>query len=290
MILIGFVLLFACHGVESDSILGRDLAAADSRFAPVPDDLRLGYAPAPGLRRTLGAAELKRIAGRFDISGEFTNICFEYPMRDLTSQEILQSLLTGLNTERAEIEIAEFSRYPAPKGEVVFPRNMLSRPSPVRPGEPVLWRGYVKYAGDRHFTVWARVRIQVPEARVIALENLDAARPVRAEQLRVEVVNGFPSPQPLASSVEQVAGRMLRRAVRSGAAVSLDAVDAAAQDVNRGDKVEVRADSGQAHLTFEARAESSGAVGDAVKIRNAKSGKIFPARVVAKGKVAVVSE
>ncbi|MCU1258085.1 MAG: hypothetical protein JWO80_970 [Bryobacterales bacterium] len=292
--LLGFVLLLVCHGVEGDAILGRDLAAADPQFSGVPRDARLGYAPMPGSRRTLSAAELKRLAAGFGVSGDFHDLCFEYPTRQLQSGEILEALRDGLKVDGADIQVTEFSLYAAPKGDIVFPLSGLSRPSPLRADEPVIWRGYVKYAGGRKFSIWAKVRLHVTEMRVVATEDLAAvANPVAASQLRVETVTGFPSLQPFASTVQQVAGHRLRRAVRQGAPVSIEAVEAAGGDgeraVNRGESVEVEVDAGPAHLKFEGRAESGGVLGEIVTIRNAKSGRTFAARVVGKGKVEVVT-
>ena len=291
--LLGFVLLLVCHGVEGDALLGRDLAAADPQFAGVPGDARLGYAPMPGSRRTLSAAELKRLGAGYGVNGEFHDLCFEYPTRQLQSGEILEALRDGLKVDGSDIQVTEFSLYAAPKGDIVFPLSGLSRPSPLRADEPVIWRGYVKYAGGRKFSIWAKVRLRVTETRVVATEDLAAvALPVAASQLRVETVTGFPSLQPFASTVAQIAGHRLRRAVRQGAPVSLDAVDAGSDGeraVNRGEAVEVEVDAGPAHLKFEGRAESGGVMGEIVTIRNAKSGKTFAARVVGKGKVEVVT-
>ncbi len=48
--------------------------------------------------------------------------------------------------------------------------------------------------------------------------------------------------------------------------------------------------SGRAHLKFEARAESSGAIGETIAVRNPTSSKRFQARIAAKGKVWVDAE
>jgi flagella basal body P-ring formation protein FlgA len=290
MMLFGFLLLAACHGVEGDAILGRDLAAADAQFAGVPEEARIGYAPMPGTQRTLSAMDLKRVAGQFGIAGEFHDVCFEYPTGRLETVEIVGAMRDSLKAERAEIEIAEFSLYPAPKGAVVFPLSGLGRPSLAHLAEPVIWRGYVEYANRRRFAVWAKVRIAVDGTRVVAAEDIPAARAVQGSQLRVERWHGFPAFQAVASTVDQVAGHTLRRPVRKDAAVPLDAVESAAsREVNRGEAVEVDVDAGLAHLKFEGRAESGGALGETITVRNAKSGKTFTARVTGKGKVEVMT-
>ncbi len=63
-----------------------------------------------------------------------------------------------------------------------------------------------------------------------------------------------------------------------------------AKDVRQGDIVEVDVHSGLAHLKFEARAESSGAIGETIAVRNPTSTKRFQARIAAKGKVWVDAE
>jgi flagella basal body P-ring formation protein FlgA len=294
MTIFALLLLVACHGVEGDSILGRHLAAADAQFAAVPEDARIGYAPMPGTQRTLSAMDLTRVAARFGIEGEFHDLCFEYPTRRLETGEMLSAMRESLKVASARIEIAEFSLYAAPKGVVVFPLTGLSRPSPARAEEPVIWRGYVEYGSSgtaqRKFAVWAKVRLQVEETRVVAAENLAVAQAVQGSQLRVEQLHGFPTFQVVASTVDQVVGHTLRRPVRKDAAVPLDAIEnGAVREVNRGEAVEVEVDAGLAHLKFDGRAESGGALGEVVTVRNAKSGKIFAARVVGKGKVEVVA-
>ena len=59
------------------------------------------------------------------------------------------------------------------------------------------------------------------------------------------------------------------------------------KDVRQGDTVEVQVQAGNAYLKFEARAEASGAVGDAIAVRNPTSGKRFLAKVQGKGQVFV---
>ena len=58
-------------------------------------------------------------------------------------------------------------------------------------------------------------------------------------------------------------------------------------DVQRGERVAVEVLSGAALLRFLADAETSGHVGDSVLIRNPENGKLFQAKVEAKGKVMV---
>jgi hypothetical protein len=66
-----------------------------------------------------------------------------------------------------------------------------------------------------------------------------------------------------------------------------DAKPQAAPEVTRGERVHVEVLSGAAKIHFEANAESSGRAGDSVLIRNPANGRLFQAKVSARGKVSV---
>ena len=63
------LLLAACLPLagDGDRITAADLAAVEPGFAALPPDTPLGYAPAPGVPRILGAAELARQARRYSL-------------------------------------------------------------------------------------------------------------------------------------------------------------------------------------------------------------------------------
>ena len=166
----------ACHPVGGEQILGRDLAAADGRFASMPPDAAVGYAPAAGARRTLHPAELTRIATRYAVPPDsFEDVCFDRAMQTLDRAKTTAAMRAALDLPEGQINIVESSLYPVPPGEIVFPRAGLT---PPRDGV-ALWRGYVHYGLNRRFPVWARVR---------ALEQTKDV--VRGERVKVEVHAG----------------------------------------------------------------------------------------------------
>jgi hypothetical protein len=57
--------------------------------------------------------------------------------------------------------------------------------------------------------------------------------------------------------------------------------------IARGEHVNVEVRSGAAHIRFDASAESNGRTGDTVLVRNPINGRLFQAKVMAKGKVVV---
>jgi flagella basal body P-ring formation protein FlgA len=123
--------------------------------------------------------------------------------------------------------------------------------------------------------------------RVIAAAPLSAGKPVAKEQVRLETIDDFPLRNDTARSLEEVIGRIPRRAVRAGLPV-LRSDLAEAFQVERGDTVEVMVIAGAAQLELDAQAEASGRQGDVIPLRNPRSGKVFRARIDGKGRAVVM--
>jgi len=66
--IMAFPLLFAlsappaCHAIQNEIILARDVAAVVPGFAPVAGDFHLGYVSSSGAPRIFRGADLQRIA------------------------------------------------------------------------------------------------------------------------------------------------------------------------------------------------------------------------------------
>jgi flagella basal body P-ring formation protein FlgA len=282
-------LVAGCVPVESEKISARDLAAVEPAFAALAPETTFGYAPAPGARRVLRAAELKRLAAPQDLPlPAGAEVCIVRPLESLTQERLIASMRASLPDPDARIEVVEFSGFGAPRGEIRFPLAGLRQPPARAPRQAVLWKGYVEYAGGRRYPIWAKVRIGVLRTRVVADRDLRAGHLIEPGQVRQETAEVFPAADAFAESVEQVAGRVLVRAVAAGSPLPLKLL-AAPRDVERGDPVRVEATSGQAVVAIVGRAESSGSLGDTVVVRNLTSGKSFRAQVTAKGAVAVTA-
>jgi flagella basal body P-ring formation protein FlgA len=308
-----------CIAIEGDRIRAADLAAAVPAFAALAPEETLGYAPAPGSRRMLSARELGRIAGRYGIAlPAAPGLCVERAMERLTEERVLAALRTATGNPEARIELVEFSRYPVPRGDLEFTRAgyaavgqglALRQPrkppsgaeSPAQPERlphksdssrgavsalPVVWRGKLKYAGNRSVPVWARVRIAVSGTRLVAAEDLPAGRPIQASQLRMEAAELPLFSNPGLLSAEEAAGRAPRRTIRAGAPVPADILEAP-HEIERGEMVSVEVTSGAAQLSLKAKAETAGRKGDLVMLRNPDSGRRFQGRVEGQGKVTI---
>lgn len=271
--------LAACLAVSavSDQIRAGDLAPASPAFAALDPGTVVGWAPAPGVRRVFGVAELRRMAARLGAApAPQAELCVERPVAPLDRGRILAALETQV--PGGEIKLLDFSRAPAPEGELVFPRTGLrsSRGAAV-------WNGYVRYAETRRFAVWAKVALAVPA--VVAAVDLLPGRPIEAAQLRLEPRGDLGS---VLGALEQAVGQCPRRAIRAGTVISPRWLEPA-PEIRRGDPVAVDIWSGGAHLMLDARAESAAGLGQRVAVRNPATQKRFFARVDGKGRVSVGS-
>jgi len=281
----------ACARVSGENIRVSDLTAVAPALAALPPDEVVGYTPAPGVRRVITRQELVRLAERHGVRLEAAaGACVERSTERLSKERLEAALRMALKDAASagapepRVEVLEFSRYPVPEGELEFARSAL--PAPPRAGTAVIWRGHVRYGGNRSVPVWARVRLMVSGEGLVAAESLPAGRPVRAEQVRLASLEWFPLGETPTQDAGLVVGRVPRRAIPAGAPV-LPAALMPAQQIERGDTVTVEVASGAAQLRFQARAESSGSAGDSVTLRNPSSGRTFSGRVEAGGKVVV---
>jgi flagella basal body P-ring formation protein FlgA len=283
------LLLAAClpFTADRDRITAADLAAAEPAFSALAPDSPIGYAPAPGIQRTFGMAELTRLARRYRLDfAPRAEICVERVVEPLSQAAVLEGMRGSLGLPDARIEIIEQNRYPVPRGVPQFPRNGLIAPPPSQPQGTALWKGWIQYGGNRRFAIWARVRITVKMDRVVAAEALHPGKPIDPSQLRLEPHEGFPPRTPPLDAIEQAAGRIPRRSLAANSVLTTTDLDSP-YDVKRGDPVRVAVTRGEAHLELDARADASGRRGQTIPVLNPANGKRFPARVEGAGRVAV---
>ena len=274
------VALAACLAVPaiSDQIRAADLAPASAAFAALDPAAVVGWAPAPGVQRVFPAAELRRIAARLGAPAvPETGLCVERKVAPLDPARVVAAIQPQV--PEGAVKLLDFSRAPAPEGELVLPRSALRRAA----GNTYFWGGYVRYAGSRRFAVWARVAVDAAVPVVVAAADLRPGRAIRAEDLRLETRSDLFA-SGLVASPDQAVGKWPRRPIRAGAAVAAQCLQAAPEIV-RGDAVKVDVRSGGAHLEMDARAESDGSLGERVTVRNPVSQKRFFGRVEGKGRV-----
>jgi flagella basal body P-ring formation protein FlgA len=277
----------ACLTVEGDQITGKDLARALPVFAAIPPSTALAPSPQPGGVRIFHQLELRAIGTRFFVHlDSVPDICFHIFTERLTEDRVLQPMRESLGIPEATIEVTEVSAEPAPRGRIEFPRDRLGTPASPDRRSPVLWRGEVIYAGGRRFSVWAKVWITAPVARIVSTGNLRQGVPIEAGRVRREVVESFPVAVRAEPALDEVVGLLPIRSIASGAEVRPEFL-VRPNDVNKGDLVRVEVRIGAAHLALNGRAEGTGRVGDFIAVLNPESSRTFQARVAGKDSVVV---
>ena len=267
-------------GAGSDYILAKDLAPAFPALADLAPDTPLAPAPFPGVSRVFRVAELLRLAARLAVQPAPENdICVLRPVGVLDDARIRDAMKKEL--PEARIEILEFSRQPAPEGTLEFPVTGLQQ-GPAGG----YWHGFVPFGLNHRFAVWAKVKVLVMAARVVAAEELKPGLALDAGRFRMEMREEPRTADKFAASIEEVTGRVARRTIPAGAAIRMLWLEAP-HDIVRGETVRVEVSSGGAHLEFEALAQASGSAGETIRILNPDSKKLFPARVEGKGRVSV---
>ena len=269
-------------GAGSDRILAGDLAARFPEWVAVPPETPLALAPAPGVQRVFHVLELRRLAERWSVSPlPGTEVCVSRPVAVFTAGQLLAAMQKELPA--AQVEMLDFSHQPAPEGTLAFPVSGLRQGSAGG-----YWNGYVTYGGNHRFTLWARVKVTVAAARVVAARDLKPGLALDAAQFRLETREEVPAAG-FVSAVEEVAGKVPRRAIAAGTALRAEWLEPA-KVVLRGETVQVEAVRGGARLELECVAEASGAIGEIIPILNPVSKRRFPARVESRGRVVAAKE
>ena len=288
-VLLASVCAADCVPVTTNRITGRDLAKANPAFAAIPATYIVGIAPEPGQRRTISVAELERIAAANRIPrAAFTEVCFTVPTAKLVEKDVVAAMRQVLSPD-AEVKIVEASNGDVPVGSIEFPLVSLQPPA-ADAGGVQLWRGFVRYAETRKAPIWARVIVVEHFKAVVATRDLapnTALGSIMGSFFRVEERTGPPPREKIATTLADVAGRQVTRSIKAGDVIPIAALTAA-WDVRRGDPIRVEVRSGEAHLSFDAIAESPAREGDMVEIRNPGSGRIFRARLEQDGRAVIV--
>jgi flagella basal body P-ring formation protein FlgA len=281
MILPVAFLLAGCLAVNSasDQVTTADLAPGFPGMDKLDAGIALALAPAPGVTRIFRLAELKRWAERFHLTPPAAEICVQRPMAPLDPEKAMAAMHASL--PEAQISVLEWSRARVPLGEIAFPTSQL-RTDPA--GQ--WWTGYVRYGGVHQFAIWARVSVRMTAERVVALRDLPPGQPIPADAIETQTRETISGTADFALSMDQVADKLPRALIRAGTPVQIHQL-APPVDIVRGDTVQVDAESGAAHLEFEARAEGSGATGEMIPLRNPVSHRRFMARVTGKGRALV---
>jgi len=197
-------------------------------------------------------------------------------------------LLSAIGTTDVELELIEYSSQPLPPGQLEFKPDHLGRPLGENPKIAVIWRGLLRYDGQASIAVWAKVRVSVGCALLVAAEDVPAGSVIRASQIKEVQGRQFPFASFPIQTSEAIIGKIARRNIPVGqrfASSGLEELTA----ISQGDIVRVKVVDGSATLLLEAVAQSSGKRGESILLHNPSTGKNFRAVVEEKGRATVRS-
>src|SRR5437763_145569 len=118
----GSLVLVACLAVNprSDNITAGDLSAAVPGMESVAPEIVVALAPAPGVRRIFHASEIERTAAKLKVDATApADVCFERRVAPLSASAIIAAMQRA--APEARITLLDYTRVPAPEGELEFP-------------------------------------------------------------------------------------------------------------------------------------------------------------------------
>src|ERR1700676_385645 len=249
-----------CVAVASERILVRDVREAWPLLEGLDQETMIGFAPRPGVQRILSARELIVIAqkhGLDPVSSIVPSVCVERVVRPISSEEMRAALLSAIGLTDVQLGLVEFSREPLPPGHLEFRPVNLGRPPGDNPEIPVIWRGVLRYDHQSSAAVWAKVRVSVGCALLVAAEDIPAGTLIKVTQVK-EVQGRQPPFLPLCrKSPEEIIGKIARWRIPAGQRFAPGALDEPTE-ISKGDTVRVMVVDGSAMLSLDAIAQSSG--------------------------------
>jgi flagella basal body P-ring formation protein FlgA len=238
-------------------------------------DLDLGASPLPGLTRTFRADQ------------PFGGTCFTLGTAPLTQQAIETTMRKAFSDVPVRIEILEFSRVSIPDSVIEFLPSTLSHPPALDPDAAVLWRGRAVSRTRHSQPIWARVKVSVEVAFLIASREISAGSVLEEADLAAATAWQFPSMKALPSKSAAVIGLAATRRIPIGAIIDQRTL-IAPSIVATGQMIDIRVLGGTTQLRTSAIAERGGKLGEIILVKNDQSGKRFRAKVTGPGQAVVL--
>ena len=278
---LGLTLAPPCIPVSGDRIEVRHVQPFLPEWSSVESGALLEWAPAPGKRRVLSPRDLARWAHLHGAATPAlsTGLCFEWPMIQLSSVDILSAIQRALGQPGVAIEIVDWSRKPLPKGVLSFNKSQCAGGNSAS----MLCYGAVEYAPHHRQPVWARVALRTHIVQVEVTGALAHGTLIKREDLRVVETEGPRQAIVGLRDPDAIVGRRCRRNLAPGQPIHES--DLEVQPLaEKGDLLMLEIRSGSARLKLPAYAEARGVRGDIIPVRNPDTGRVLRARLEEKGK------
>jgi flagella basal body P-ring formation protein FlgA len=275
-----------CLAVGEQVVRARHLAERIPAAASIDSEAIFGFSPRHGVRRHILGIEL---AGFIRKHGGTPvpppdDLCVARPGEVLSAKTVRDAILhaaSELRSGRVTVEIRDFAKASVPPGQLVFPAT-LAAVTGVR-GE-VYWRGYVQ-GPDTKVPVWARALVEYETPVAVAARGLKLGEVVDEQDVRMEI-RKLAVRDIVLTDLAAVLGRAVSRPIPEGAIIAPQSLTAP-RVIARGEVVRVDVESGSMKLHTEAKAETSGRLGEPILLRNPNSGQRFEAIVTGRGRTEV---
>lgn len=259
-------------------------------FGSIDPSLKVLAAPRPFARRFVSPEAATLLAQKLGAGAPESpmGFCVELLTVEITQNQVIAAMEKALPVGGPSLELINYYPKRSPQGTLLFSTNGM-RPACVNGGcATVRWRGMMQWSEAESFPITAEVRISIAEKVPIAVRNLPTGVKIRADDFRwLERKSDWRPDSP--AFKDDLVGQVVRRAIKSGEAILLHSVRQA-QEVEKGDSVELRVRSGQLLLITQAIAETGGSVGGKVVVSNPNSKKKFLAMVIGPGKVETLKQ
>lgn len=275
--------------LSSERIEVHDLQIALPEWSSLDPTLLVAWAPAPGIRKCFSKAELKRWALNHSapLPRVSAPVCFEWPLMSLSRTDVETALSNALNTPRETMIVSAWDQRPVAVGPIRFTREQCWNATPQGTEASLTCRGWVEYAPRRRQSVWAKVALKASRPRVTAASVLARGTVLSRENVRVEEGATPPERDRSTAVLDSLIGRRCRRNIPAGREVQERDLDRQLL-ADRGEYVTLEVRSGGTRLRLPAQAESSGAHGDVIPVRNLESGQVIRARLEERGKAVLI--
>lgn len=278
-----------CTPVDGEYILAKHVASVYGEFRALDGNLTLSYAPMPGGRRTVSAAEISSWAAAHSLNvSVHESACFERSGVVLKADDYQSAIRAHLApaADRVEIEILDFYARVLPPGRLEMPISGAALPSDEHPENAFLWRGTLISSSGASYPVWARVRVNAARSVVRVVRSLPSGAVLDARDLKSAVERCDPFRLDDSETLRFFVGKSLVRSVTSSAVLTTRMVQEPPM-IRPGERVRVAVLSGSARIEMEAVADAPGNVGDSIVFTNPSGSRRFKAVITGAGRAEV---
>jgi flagella basal body P-ring formation protein FlgA len=277
-----------CLAVEGPTVQASALLPFIDPVSDLPMDRVLTSTPAPGTRRWIRAAELRRWGLSPQTSLGEPGICVERRLKPLQSESVRSEVQAALHSRLGNVQLLGITSVQpslSPEGHLNLPPAGLQLLSADEEVCSFLWRGAIQYDEHRVTPIKVLGRYQTEVIHFVAKRDLRAGDVLGPNDYEKVAKPGCAHGR--ATSLVPQEGSMMRRALGRGDVIEATMLKAPPV-VEEGSVVRVMASAGGALVSIEAIAEGPGRRGESVFVVNKGSGKRVRVLLTGRGEASAI--